>query len=249
MKILNYQDEIYHIHTERCGHATGSDRELIETCIECGMKVMTVTDHAPFPDDPFGNRMQYIELDEYLDTYAKLKQEYKDDIEIHTGLETEYFPQFEEYYQSLNRISELDAGLLLGQHMYYGNNAYSFTFDREYLKLHEYEGLGQAIVQGIESGYFRRVAHPDRIYRRYGCWDESCRKMAKMIIGAAIERGIPLEINLHSVERKQYRPEFWKLVAKEPDSIIYYAPDAHSVEDIREYTPRIEKFQKSRKAI
>lgn len=242
MKLLDYKKEIYHVHTTRCGHASGLDQEIIEACIASGMMVVTVTDHAPFPGNPFGNRMKYEELEEYLKTYTDLRQKYQDDIAIHIGLETEYFPQFEDYYHSLNKIPELDAGLLLGQHMYIENGIYSFDMDREYLKKEEYKGMGHAIVEGISSGYFRRIAHPDRIYRRMKKWDDGCEEIAKQIIKAAVSQGMPLEVNLRTIARKKYRPELWKLVSHEEESIVYIAPDAHSIEDIMNYRQKVEQF-------
>ena len=35
---------IYHVHTERCGHAKGSDREIIEACIAVGADSVYIKD-------------------------------------------------------------------------------------------------------------------------------------------------------------------------------------------------------------
>jgi histidinol-phosphatase (PHP family) len=53
------------VHTYRCGHAENvSDEEYIKKAISLGASGIWFTDHAPFPGDPFGNRMKYSELDE-----------------------------------------------------------------------------------------------------------------------------------------------------------------------------------------
>ena len=44
--------------------------------------------------------------------------------------------------------------------------AYSFSLDTEQLCKEEYQLLGNAILQGMKTGYFQAVAHPDRIFRR-----------------------------------------------------------------------------------
>ena len=45
-------DYNYHTHTARCGHAVGEDEEYVKRAIECGIKYMGFSDHAPirFPD-------------------------------------------------------------------------------------------------------------------------------------------------------------------------------------------------------
>ena len=78
------------------------------------------SDHAPFPGDPFRNRMRYDELPEYIDTLWTLKQQYADRINIHIGLETEYLPSFDTsgYYKELMDNTGIEF-LLLG-HLFNG---------------------------------------------------------------------------------------------------------------------------------
>ena len=48
----------FHVHTYRCGHAENiSDETYVKKAIELGVKSIWFTDHAPFPDNPFGARM------------------------------------------------------------------------------------------------------------------------------------------------------------------------------------------------
>ncbi len=97
MKNLNLKD-IFHVHTYRCGHAANvADEMYILKAIELGAVSITFTDHAPFPGNPFGNRMDIQQLPEYLQTLNSLKEKYKNVIEIKTGLEVEYLPHFEFY--------------------------------------------------------------------------------------------------------------------------------------------------------
>ncbi len=39
----------YHMHTTRCGHATGTDREYVESAIRLGYKTIGFSDHTPQP--------------------------------------------------------------------------------------------------------------------------------------------------------------------------------------------------------
>lgn len=52
------------------------------------------TDHAPFPHDIFTGRMRFSELQGYISTLRKLKNEYSGLIDIRIGLEIEYMRSF-----------------------------------------------------------------------------------------------------------------------------------------------------------
>ena len=96
----------YHSHTSRCHHATGTQREYVEKAIEAGYKIWGFSDHTPYPFDNgyvSGIRMLPEELEGYVRETLDLRDEYKDDIEIHLGLEVEYFPK---HFEALLRLTE-----------------------------------------------------------------------------------------------------------------------------------------------
>lgn len=226
---------IFHVHTYRCDHAENvSDEVYVKKAIELGASDIWFTDHAPFPSDPFGSRMDYDELEEYLDTLRLLKQKHTD-ITIHIGLEAEYFPHFdaEGYYKHLRSLPELEM-LLLGQHMAQVSDAppaYSFSESTDFLNENEYKLLGKAIVQGAESGYFDVIAHPDRIFRRRTVWDTDMEAVSNEIIQAAIKADIPLEMNLSSVENPEnYKRQFWQLVPDKVKRVTGF--DVHSLNEM-----------------
>ena len=83
----------YHTHTWRCRHADGTEREYVENAIKAGLKILGFSDHTPqvYPGGYRSSvKMLPSELEGYVDTVLSLKREYKDDIEIRLGLETEY---------------------------------------------------------------------------------------------------------------------------------------------------------------
>lgn len=227
-------NELFHIHTYRCGHAEMvGDEAYIKKALELGKTGIWFTDHAPFPGDPFGNRMPYAELEEYLQTLSELKEKYTGTIDVRIGLETEYFPSFDKmgYYSQLKDDPRIDM-LLLGQHMAEDKDgAYTFAWDARKKNREEYAALGEAIVRGIKSGYFGIVAHPDRIFRRKKAWDEGMQKVAEEIIRTAYVRIVPLEVNLVSLgARRQFWLEFWDLVPGDMPYVL--GLDAHSLEDV-----------------
>ncbi|MBR5179051.1 MAG: PHP domain-containing protein [Lachnospiraceae bacterium] len=230
------RNDLFHIHSFRCRHAENiPDRSYIEKAIDLGAKTIWFTDHAPFPGDPFKreHRMIYNELPEYTETLSALKKEYSDTIDIHIGLETEFFPKYDQmgYYKELRSNPEIEM-LLLGQHMSeLPEGGYSYDWDKEKLVELEYKVLGEAILEGIESGYFDAVAHPDRIFRRRKIWDSNTEEMAKRIVYAAQKYGLPLEKNESSKkEENYYREEFWQIADGKVKTIR--GLDVHFLKDL-----------------
>ncbi len=221
--------EVFHVHSYRCKHAGDTpDKAYIEKAIELGAPRIVFTDHAPYPGNPFGNRMEIEQLPEYVETLRRLKEEYRDRIEIMIGLEAEYLPGFGEYLQELKNDRGLDL-LIMGQHFFEREpGRYSFS-DED--KTEEFKGLCRAMTEGIKTHLFDVVAHPDRAFRRRKSFGDEETKFARELIDAALSAGVYLEKNYSSMHRKrQFRHEFWDLL---PDrAMIVYGIDAHSVEDV-----------------
>jgi histidinol-phosphatase (PHP family) len=96
----------YHVHTKRCGHASGEDREFVEAAIQKGLKEIGFSDHIPrFYETDNGKRlsergMPRAGIDEYVDSVIKLKTEYQE-ISVKLGLEVDYAPGWEKGFLSL----------------------------------------------------------------------------------------------------------------------------------------------------
>lgn len=244
--------QAFHVHSFRCRHAEEiSDEEYVKAAVELGAGEIWFTDHAPFPRDPFGHRMKMAELTEYVKTLKSLRSKYPE-IKINIGLETEYFPVYdnEGYYSRLKNEYGIEM-LLLGQHMAQISSelvTYSFSQSPEELCLNEFKQLGGAIILGIKSGYFSTVAHPDRIFRRCTEWTEEMDIISDSIIQAASEEDIPLEINLSSLEDPHYyRSEFWNRFKGGEKTVI--GLDAHSISEFKDRFTNAETIAKDILAI
>ncbi|MBQ7371409.1 MAG: PHP domain-containing protein, partial [Blautia sp.] len=108
----------YHTHTWRCKHASGTEREYVENAIAGGLKILGFSDHTPYPfpeGTDIRTRMELNQMDDYVDTVLALKKEYQKDIEIHLGLEVEYFPVY--FEKLLDFLSDYPVEyFILGQH-------------------------------------------------------------------------------------------------------------------------------------
>lgn len=234
---------IFHVHTYRCGHASSElDIAYVEKAIELGATQIIFTDHCPFPENPFPWRMDYEMLSDYVSMLKRLKAEFKEKIEVKIGLEAEYFPSYDWYYKKLLESGDFDL-LILGQHIYeHEDGSFGYTdIDKEA----EVRGFMEATVQGMRSGYFQVVAHPDRPLDRIELWDENADKIAKTIAETALENGVVLEQNITSMERGyQYKPEFWKNISNKIQTV--YGLDAHCVEDMATYYKRAKELIKNK---
>lgn len=223
----------YHNHTWRCNHAAGTEREYIEKAIEGGIKVFGFSDHTPqiFPEGYVSNfRMQPDQIDGYCDTITALKKEYASDIEIHIGLEVEYYPLL------FDKLNEFLADYpieyyLLGQHLIFNEyetirDGFRFPDSRS--------GLVQYVDQCIEAlntGRFLYFAHPDVF--RTNCDDKTYYTEMKRLCEHANFLSIPLEINLLGIATERYYPaaRFWNIVSEVGNDTIF-GVDAHAPEDV-----------------
>ena len=220
-----------HTHTVRCGHAKGSEREYIEHAISKGLAYMGFSDHAPFAFyDGYesSHRVPMAQAMEYMDTLRALREEYKNDIKIYIGFEMEYYPLY--FKDMLNVVNSLGAEyLLLGQHFI--DNEYPANVPNVCTPSFSEEALCQYvdnITEGIESGVFTYVAHPD-MFNFWGdktVYDTQMRRICK----CAVKNSLPIELNFLGLRHgRQYPNEsFWRIAAEESCDVVY-GFDAHDV--------------------
>ena len=219
----------YHTHTALCRHASGTEREYIEEAIKNGLKILGFADHTPqfFPTDFYSHfRMFPEQLEGYVRTVSELREEYKNDIEIHIGLEVEYYP--ETFDKLIEFIKPYDIEyLLLGQH-YIGNeydtaeNSTARYYDNE--KLTEYV---DQVLAAIDTGKFTYIAHPD-VFRFEGEDEAHYVRETKRLCEGAKALHIPLEINMLGIDEGRHYPSdrFFK-IAKEVGCDFIFGCDAH----------------------
>ncbi len=229
----------YHTHTKRCGHASGEDEEYVINAINNGVKKLGFTDHIFLPHHSQAFiRGDYILLDDYLSSLKQLKEKYKDQIEIFIGFEAENLNQYYSYYEHLLKDKVIDY-LILGQHLYineYGKFRWSFPCVDDEENLRDYTSR---LIEGMRSGYFSYVAHPDLFAIGISKWDEISEKYARMILQAAEELQIPLEFNLggyrhlyNEINHLRYPLEqFWALASQYNIQVVI-GSDAHAPEFI-----------------
>jgi histidinol-phosphatase (PHP family) len=229
----------YHVHTYRCNHAKGRDRDYVEAAIQAGFTEIAFTDHSPWPLLPQESgmiRMKLAMLPDYVNSLRQLREEYKDRIAIKIGLECEYFADRIGWLKDTIKEYELDF-VILGNHFHeYEAQArfYSSYQDKKNLLSHY---LSDSLA-AIESGVYAYFAHPDIFVRSLTQWDEEAIKVSRIILEACKKTGMPVEYNLGGVRNHYYDlsypyPEFWK-IASEIGNEVMIGIDAHNPDDFQD---------------
>ncbi len=159
----------YHLHTNRCGHATGEMEEYVLAALRLGVEEIGFADHAPqyflSPKDcPPGIAMQTEELPGYVEELKALRTKYPQ-LNIKLGIEADYIPGKERALDLLLKSHPFDY--VLGSIHYldgwgFDNPEYrgEYTeFDPDEL----YEKYFRLLQAAAKAGIFDVLAHPDLI--------------------------------------------------------------------------------------
>ena len=218
----------YHTHTTRCGHAEGAEEEYILTALRCGYKVLGFSDHTPWayatPGFVSRIRMLPFQLDDYVLTLRRLREKYADKLHIRIGLEAEYFPAYLGWLREETERLDIEY-LILGCHY--------DTTDEQDARASRFGGststahgrrYAEQVVEALETGLYRYLAHPDLFLNRVTAFDADAEKACRDICAAAARLDIPLEYNMAGLTLQDRpdgslgytRDEFWRIAAEYP---------------------------------
>ena len=233
----------YHTHTYRCGHAKGTEEQMILSAIENQIQELGISEHIPLPHYRWkllssihkirglrsfvslirafiyngpNMRMPYQQIDEYFTIMKDCKMKYKDTINIYTGFEAEGIEEYFGYYQSLLKSKKVDY-LILGHHFhkYFINEDY---FGRNKLSKKDIYQYCHDVEKAMETQLFSYFAHPDLFLVGYQLFDLDAQTVSRRICQKAKELNIPLEINAGGIRRG--------LVRRDNEDIYLY-PNSH----------------------
>ncbi len=218
----------YHTHTFRCGHASGTEEDYVKKAIQCGIKRMGFSDHFPlrFSDGTESSyRLPVNEVPLYREEIFRLREKYKNDIEIFMGFETEYYSILKD--EMIASAKEYGAEyLILGQHFCMPENkggTHMFGLQNE-------EGLKKyvdSVIEAMETGKYTYVCHPDIINFQgsESLYKSEMRRLCK----ASRETETPLEINFLGIRENRSYPKkaFWQVAGEEGAKAVY-GFDAHT---------------------
>ena len=117
--------------------------------------------------------------------------------------------------------------MILGQH--YTQNEYDGRYAGSYCDEKDLKQYVNQVIDGMKTGLFSCVAHPDLINYRENV-DVYKREMTRLC-EAAVNCKIPLEFNLLGLEEKRHYPymPFWKEIVSKVGNEVIIGCDAHNV--------------------
>ena len=243
----------YHTHTYRCKHCMGNDERMVLAAIAAKTDIMGFSDHNPwgfYPED-FDSRvrMELCHFEEYCRSVHRLQKKYCSEIELHLGIEAEYYPTQMQWLKEFTSENKLEY-VILGNHFVEpqgGDEPEMFYYGRNCVLPEHLEQYCESLIHGMESGFYTYVAHPDLFMRCYPVFDQKCVDISHRICKAAAKHHAILEYNLsgfwyakeHGLAACFPYPDFWRIAADYGVSaIIGY--DAHNFQMLQD-TSRYEE--------
>lgn len=246
----------YHTHTELCRHANGKPIDYALQAKKDGCTELGMSDHCPYPEN-FGDTWHGIRMSvEEIPLYKQQIQEAREavDFPVYMGFECEWNKCFKNWYQDELKGTYGADYLVLGPHwVSSGDNTYHMYIPdvTDHALISRYV---DQTIQGMESGIFKFLAHPDLFMKGYKEWDAESKAWSKALIDAAADLNMPIEINGLGMSREpnetskgirfQYPYlEFWQM-ASETDVKIICNSDAHDPEDVIKNARKARNFAK-----
>lgn len=189
-----------HMHSSRCGHATGTIGEFVAAGRAAGLDVMCFTDHLPMPPRyPQHYSMGADELDDYIgDVHAAADASAASGgPEVLCGIEADWLPD------SMDAVSELlasrDFDMVLGSvHFLDG-----WAFDDPDL-IERYDGLDidalwdryfTELARAARSRTFDVISHPDLVKKFGFVANVDPSEWYERVAEALAEAGCAVEVN------------------------------------------------------
>lgn len=249
-----------HVHTPFCPHGSSDTLEMyIERAISLGIKGITFTEHAPLPKnfiDPAPTKdsaMFYEDLGAYFDQVNKLKNYYKKEITINTGLEIDYIDGFEqETSQFLREVwPELDDAILSVHFLEIEGNYYCMDYDENVFKdmversgglsavySHYFQTVNQSILHSFGKFQPNRIGHITlaKKFQTYFPADFSYEDQIYEILKNMSERNMSLDYNGAGAVKpyclEPYPPDWVIKEAQKRKIPLVYGSDAHSAKGL-----------------
>lgn len=225
-------DYNYHTHTYYCSHAEENIEEYIKTAIAGGIKYMGFSDHMPhIAENGFESsfRVPVSKVREYFNEISALKEKYKEQIDINIGFEMEYYaPQFKDMLKNAVRFGA--EYLILGQHYLMEEQLESSHTTEKTDDIAALKKYVASVVEGIRSGVFTYIAHPD-VINFTGNSDLYKNEMRKICI-ASRDYNVPLEINFLGIRDDRNYPNeiFWQMAGEEKAPVTF-GFDSHEIKN------------------
>ncbi len=193
-----------HTHHDRCGHADGVIEDYIRAAIDAGMTVIGISDHSPYfaHEDDHPNpkiAMARSEFPRYVEEVLRLKDKYKERIEVLLGVESDFFPEHIDLYRTEYERYPFDY-IIGSVHQTRGISIFNRNRWKNLDKpLHtdEKKHYYELIRQSAHTGLFQVLGHIDAMKGYYPAFSEipGAEREVDEALKAVADNDIAIEIN------------------------------------------------------
>lgn len=163
-----------HIHTERCGHATGSAAQMVAAAVVAGLSGILMTEHLPLPDelDPDCHlSMPACDLETYAAEVSALAGRVHG-LDVVLAAEADWLPDHPEHASHTRaRAAELGIDVLLGSVHFIGGWAFDDPHHIDLWDARDVDAVWEQYFsrwcEAARSGVFTVMAHPDLV-KKFG---------------------------------------------------------------------------------
>ncbi|MGV8082721.1 MAG: histidinol-phosphatase HisJ family protein [Coriobacteriia bacterium] len=163
-----------HIHTYRCGHATGSAEDCVQAALRRGLSGVVFAEHLPLPRslDPDSRlSMPAEQIGDYLAEVDAARRAHPE-LAVVTGLEADFLPsQVPQTAQTLSALREAGVTVVLGSVHFLDGWAFD---DPDCIGEWETKDIDEVWKRyfavwcdAVSSGLFDIMAHPDLV-KKFG---------------------------------------------------------------------------------
>lgn len=234
----------YHTHTNYCKHAKGTVAEYAAEAREKGLEILGISDHIPYPGNPYGYRMDCEDLQAYYRDVLEIKETYKGQMTIYYGFEAEYVREWEDWYHELYQRGQCQY-LLLGQHWFTDEEGKLWQTGKV-PSTRYYPIYVKRVLEGMKTGLFQMIAHPDLIFMNPYAWDENCEEACRLLLEGCTAGGYVLEYNANGYRRgiqdfddgKRFQyphQKLWEKVAKTKIPVVIGSDCHHPLQMYDEF--------------
>lgn len=157
-----------HVHTPRCGHASGRLSEYVDAARRARVDTLAFTDHLPLPDGyPIGYAMQWPELPDYVEDVRALQSatQAAGGPEILLGIEADWISGYEMLVSGALRSHHFDV--VLGSVHFIDGWAFDDPEKQagyaQWTSDALWERYFEDLAAAAATGLFDVMAHPDLI--------------------------------------------------------------------------------------
>jgi histidinol-phosphatase (PHP family) len=235
-----------HNHTPLCNHAKGEPEEYVKQAIKNGTKYFGFSDHAPMDFDK-KYRMSFEQMSGYEKEVKRLKEAYKDDIEILLAYEVDFIKEHMD-----DRVLNAKVDYLIGSVHFidkWGFDNPEFIGD---YKNRDIDKIWQEYFDAIEnlakSGKFDIVGHLDLIKVFNFLPKKDVKLIAKDALKAIKKADMVVEMNMSGFRKptaEAYPSASLLEVIYELDIPITLSSDAHKPSEVGLYKDKLLSLAKS----